>query len=79
MEGISSFTELKFFLKPNPAFTINGMLNNVIRDNIGKTPIEIPSTITEYEIAGNTQNREIAFSLPTTITRVFLPLDLSAS
>ena len=76
MKGTSSSTESKFFFKPKPAFITNGMLNSVIKDKIGKTPIEIPSIIIEYEIAGNTQNRDVAFFFPTAITRVFLPLDL---
>ena len=79
IDGINSSIELKFLFKPSPDFITNGRLNKVIRDKSGKTPIEIPNIITEYEIAGNTQNRDVAFFLPTAITRVFLPLDLSAS
>ena len=36
-------------------------------------------TITAYAIKGKAQNNLLAFSFPTTITKVFLPFDLSAS
>src|SRR3989338_2214760 len=79
IEGTSSSIELKFLFKLKPVFIIKGMLNSVIKDDIGKAPMEIPIIITEYEIIGNAQNNDVAFCFPTTMTRVFRPLDLSAS
>ena len=78
MEPTSSI-ESKFFFKPNPDFIINGKLKNVIRDTKGNKPASIPNIIAVYATRGNIQKSFVAFCFPTVMTRVFLPLDLSAS